>query len=180
MNVPQQLETFITNYCLGKKTNDTNAIIFTSDINHNIISLHSLVKFGGTLLRPTTKIGCLIRNGRNATAVVVHANTATENCNIATPTINAIIAYNTIATINNLPNPAATAAITFPGCVTFLPAPWLVKAVLKEKSSDPFSLILTTKIQATAFDTAREVNADFITKTSDHLGDFVLWAWGVK
>ena len=48
---------------LALLTNDANAIIFASDINHNIISLHSFVKFGGKLLCPTAKTGCLVGNG---------------------------------------------------------------------------------------------------------------------
>lgn len=158
-------------------TNDANAIIFAGNINHNIICLHSFVKFGGALLHSIGKIGCLSGNGHIITTLLVHAAMIAENCNIAHPTINAIIAF---ATLDHLPVPAANAAITFPSCVTFLLALWLVNAILKANSNDPFSLILVDKIKAAAFNAAHENGANYVTKASNHLGDFILWAWGVK
>ena len=68
----------------------------------------------------------------------------------------------------------------YPGCATFLPAPWLAEAILTVMSRDPFHLIIAAKAAAATFDAMHNNNPAYTTTANEILKDFILWAWGAK
>jgi hypothetical protein len=76
--------------------------------------------------------------------------------------------------------PDKNGPVTYPGSVSFLPAPWLADAVIAANSSDPFLLITVAIAAATVFDREHEEDPEYITPAENHAGDFILWAWGIR
>jgi hypothetical protein len=75
--------------------------------------------------------------------------------------------------------PDKNGLITYPGSVSFLPAPWLADAVIAANSRDPFLLITCANAAATVFDREHEEDPEYITPAENHAGDFILWAWEI-
>lgn len=160
-------------------TNDANTAILAANANDTILFLHSFKNIGGTPIQPANKFVCFLGSNENASVVIIDTQSTTANANLRTPTHTAILDCADAAAIAALPVPPNNAPITYPGCATFLPAPWLVTAVLAAGTNKPFDLIIAAKTAAQAFD---DINGDdplFLTSARDHLEDFVLWAWGV-
>ena len=67
--------------------------------------------------------------------------------------------------IATLEDPDEDADITYPVLATFLPAPWLVNAIMSAASTDPFELIRRAITTAVAIDEQRNGNEDFNTTT---------------
>jgi hypothetical protein len=170
---------------LSLLTNDPDTIILAADAEGTIIPLHSFANLGGSLLHRDDKFVCLIGSGQVGIAVIVAANTATADCNFFSPTVDVIIAAKTTTDLHAIIGPTSdtngdTDGTTYLGCSTFLPAPWLVDAILETKSNDPWELILAASVSATAFDLSHDSDPTYLTTAKSHLEDFVQWAWGVK
>ena len=167
---------------LALLTKDPDTVIFAADTDGTMIPLHSFHNLGGTLLRPTDKIVCLIGSGHSGVAVIVDENSATADCNFVAPPADIIIAGKSPTELQIIPIPSAPTdgGIEYAGCSTFLPAPWLTDAVLAANSSDPFHLILSAGAAAKDFDDANDSDPLFLTSAKSHLEDFARWAWGVK
>ena len=159
--------------------NDANTVVLAANSNDTILFLHSFKNIGGTPLLPTNKYVCFLGANDNASAVIINPQTITADVNLRTPTHTDILACANIAELAALANPANNAAITYPGCATFLPAPWLVDAILAAGTNKPLDTIIAAKAAATNFDTAHAADPTYVTSARDHLEDFVLWAWGV-
>ncbi len=164
---------------VGFITNDADTVVLAANMNDTILFLHSFKNIGGTPLLPANKYACIIGANENASAVIMDMQSITSNANLRTPKIANIVACGTVEAIADLPAPPNNAAVTYPGCSSFLPAPWLVDAILAAGTNKPFELILAAKAAAAAFDTAHDANTLYTTKAADHLEDFILWAWGV-
>ena len=160
-------------------TGDPGAVILVSDANNKIIALHSFKNFGGTRIRPANNFACLIGGGASAPIVSINEQSITANCSIATPTIAAITNCTSALAIRNLPHPGDLAAVTFAGCSSFYGQPWLIEVILSANTSDPFDLIRLAILAATAFDTEHQDDNSYVTTATTHVGDFIIWAWGV-
>jgi len=156
-------------------TTDPDMVFFAADSNKKLLVLHSFKNAGGTLFRPEKKLMRLSGTGEIATVFEVNPLTLTAECNLVTPTINALRECTTATEVAELKAPDENSLVIFPGSASFLPAPWLADAVVAANSSDPFLLITVVNAAATAFNLEHED----VTSAADHAGDFILWAWGI-
>ena len=153
-------------------TTDPDLILFATDSNKKFLVLHSFKNAGGTLLRPEKKTMCLLGTGSLATALEVNHLTLMADCNLVTPTIDALRECTTATEVAEIEAPNENGLVTYPGSASFLPAPWLAEAVIAANSSDPFLLIAIVNASATE-------DEDYVTSAEDHAGDFLLWSWAV-
>jgi hypothetical protein len=160
-------------------TADPDLGLFATDSNKKVLVLHSFKNAGGTLLHPENKTMCILGTGSLATALEVNHLTLMADCNLVTPTINALRECTTATEVTEIEAPNENGLVTYPGSATFLPAPWLAEAVIAANSSDPFLLITIVNAAATAFDEKHEEDEEYITSAEDHAGDFLLWSWAV-
>ena len=79
---------------LSLLSNDPNTVVLAGDNNNSIMILHSFKNLGGTILSPADKLVCLIGLNRIAPPLIVNEVAISENCNITTPSADAIIACN--------------------------------------------------------------------------------------
>ena len=105
--------------------------------------------------------------------------TLTDDCNLVTPTIDALCECTTATEVAELEAPDENSLVTYPGSASFLPAPWLADVVIAANSSDPFLLITVVNAAATAFDLEHEEDENYVISATDHTGDFIIWAWGI-
>ena len=165
--------------CFQTLTTDPDLVLFATDSNKKLPTLHSFKNAGGTLLRPEKKLMCLLGTGTLAKPLEKNHLTLMEDCNLVTLTIDAHHECTTAIEVAEVEAPNENGLITYPGSATFLPAPWLAEAVIAANSSDPFLLITIVNAAATAFDEEHEEDEDYITSAEDHAGDFLLWSWAV-
>jgi hypothetical protein len=123
---------------------------------------------------------CLLGTGALGTALEVNPLTLMAECNLVTPTIDALRECTTAIEVAKVEAPNENGIVTYLASATFLPAPWLAEAVIAANSSDPFLLITIVNAAATAFNEEHEEDEDCITSAEDRAGDFLLWAWAVR
>ena len=133
---------------------------------------------GGTLLRPTTKLMCLLGTGSSATAFIIDKQSLLNPCNLITPTINKLQECSNKDKVNAINTPDDGGAVTYPGSASFFPAPWLSDTVMSSGTSDHAKLIPAVNAAAFEFDNEHSDDASYITTAADHAADFILWAWG--
>jgi hypothetical protein len=160
-------------------TVDPDLVLFATESNKKLLVLHSFKNAGGTLLQTEKKLMCLSGTGALATVFEVNFLTLMAECNLVTPTIDALRECMTAIKVTEVEAPDENGLVNYPGSASFLPAPWLADAVIAANSSDPFLLITVVNAAATVFDEEHEENEDYITSAADHAGDFILWAWGI-
>jgi len=153
-------------------TMDPDLVLFATDSNKKLLTHHSFKNAGGTLLHLEKKLMCLLGTGALATALEVNHLTLMAECNLVTPTIDALRECTTAIEVAEVDTPNENGLVTYPGSATFLPAPWLAEAVIASNSSNPFLLITIVNAAATAFDEEHEEDEDYITSAEDHA-----WAW---
>jgi hypothetical protein len=154
-------------------------VLFAADSNKKLLVLHSFKNAGGTLFHPEKKLMCLSGTGEIATVFKVNPLTLTADCNLVTPTIDALRECTTATEVAELEAPDENGLVTYPGSASFLPAPWLADTVIAANSSDPFFLITVVNKAARVFDLEHKEDENYITSAADHAGDFILWAWGI-
>jgi hypothetical protein len=157
---------------------DINSIIFAANQDKNIHALHSFKVAGGTLLRPTTKLMCLLGSGSSVTAFIVDKQSLLNPCNLITPTINELQECFNKDEVNVINAPDDDGAVTYPGSASFFPAPWLSNTVLSSGTSNHAKLIPAVNAAAIKFNAKHAGNANYITIAANHAADFILWAWG--
>jgi hypothetical protein len=94
------------------------------------------------------------------------------------PRYESIIPCLSKAEIEALPHPNQRAAHTFHSLASFLPAPWLYKAILEANAHDPATFILAASKAAANFDHQFENDPEYITSAEEQLESFTQWAWG--
>ena len=65
--------------------NEPNGVLLTANNRQEIVLLHNPNNFGGTLLCPTDKVGCLLGVGHNATPVIIDATAALQPLQVVVP-----------------------------------------------------------------------------------------------
>jgi hypothetical protein len=153
-------------------TADPEMVLFAADSNKKLLVLHSFKNAGCTLFHPEKKLMCLSGTGEIATVFEVNPLTLTADCNLVTPTIDALRECTTATEVADLEAPDENGLVTYPGSASFLP-------VVAANSSNPFLLITVDNAAATAFDLEHEEDENYVTSAADHAGDFILWAWGI-
>ena len=150
-------------------TNDPDTILLAANTEGTTILLHSFTNLvGGFLLHPKDTFVCHTGSGHVRVAIIVDETSA--------------IACKTTTKIKALIDPDTfdEGDISYKGTNTFLPAPWLVDAILPTKSNDPSDLILVACTAASEFDNNAHDNDPSYLSTQDHLESFAAWAWGMK
>ena len=71
--------------------NESNGFLLAANYKKEIVLLHNPKNFGGTLLRPMNKIGCLLGIGHNATPVILDATTAIQPLQVVVPSLAEIV-----------------------------------------------------------------------------------------
>ncbi len=104
--------------------------------------IHQPHNFGGTLLHPTDKVGCLVGMGPNATPVVLNHCSALQSIQVIVPSITDIRACLTVDALAALATPATDGLVNLEGLNSFFPAPFLRNAILSVDSSSPLALVL--------------------------------------
>ncbi len=125
-------------------TETPNHVFLAADRLRMLKIFHSPINFGGTLLRPSHKVACLVGMGRSATSIKLDISSATADCNIVTPSVEDLAACLNADDVRALviPNavPAAGAFFSYVGSNTLIPAPWLRDAILAAESLSPLTL----------------------------------------
>jgi hypothetical protein len=160
--------------------NDPNTAIFAVDVEDKIITLHSFHNFGGLVLNPANKFGPFIGSGRARSPVIVDETSLTKTLNVATPPYHTIIACLNKQEFKAVQCPAQRAAKNFNSTASFLPAPWLLEAVLAAHTSDQALLVIAAAEAAAAFDLEHQGDLEYIISADNHLETFALWAWAVS
>jgi hypothetical protein len=138
---------------------DINRVIFAADQDKNIHALHSFKVAGGTLLRPTTKLMCLLGSGLSATSFIVDKQSLLNPCNLIIPTINKLQECSNQDKVNVINAPDDEGAVTYPGSASFFPAPWLSDTVLSSGTSNHAKLIPAMNAAAIEFNAKHAGNA---------------------
>jgi hypothetical protein len=149
---------------------DLDLVLFAADSNKKLLVLHSFKNAGGTLLRPEKKLICLLGTGSLKTVFEVDHLALMAKCNLVTPTIDALQKCMTAIKVAKVEAPVENGIVTYPGSASFLPAPWLADAVIAANLSNPFLLITTVNVAATAFDLEHKKDENYITSVADHAG----------
>jgi hypothetical protein len=153
---------------------DTDNVLLATDTDNKIHTLHSFKVAGGTLLRPTTKLMCLLGTGAHATALLVNKQSLLNPCNLVTSTIDKLQACSNEDEVNKIAELDKTGAVTYPGSASFFAAPWLVKTIMSAGTSKPSKLIPAANAAAIKFDAEHKHDKDYNTTAADHAGDFIL------
>jgi hypothetical protein len=66
---------------------DIDNVLLATDQDMKIHTLHSFKVLGGTLLRPATKLLCLLGSGPSAATFIINKQSLLNPCNLFTPTI---------------------------------------------------------------------------------------------
>ncbi len=98
---------------------------------------------------------------------------------LITPTIDKIHECSLADKIANITAPDKNRLVTYPGAASFLPAPWLLNAVVEALSRNPVFLISKAIKAAQVYDQEHNFYEEYITSVVYHVDDFILWAWGV-
>jgi len=111
-------------------TTDPDLVLFATDSNKKLLTLHSFKNAGGTLLRPKKKLMCLLGTGALATALEVNPLTLMAECNLVTPTIDVLRECTTAIKVAKVEAPNENGLVTYPGSANFPSSP------LASRSSD--------------------------------------------
>ena len=161
--------------------NEPNGFILVANHKKEIVLLHNPNNFGGTLLRPTHKIGCLLGVGHNATPVILDATVAIQPLQVVVPQLAEIVACSSIDDLRALPQPAANGVVNLEAINSFFPAPFLRNAILNEvENSSPLALILAALNAGTEHINVHQNDVDFDEDdVNTHVELFVMWCMGV-
>jgi hypothetical protein len=109
---------------------DISNVLLATDQDKKIHALHSFKVSGGTLLRPTTKLMCLLGSGSSATAFLVDKQSLLNPCNLVTPTIDNLQECSNEDKVNAINGPPDNGAVTYSGSASFFTDPWLVNMIM--------------------------------------------------
>jgi hypothetical protein len=144
--------------------------------------LHHPHNFGGTLLRPTNKVGCLVGIGPSAIPVVVDHIAALRLTQAIVPPIEDIVGCPTADNLAALLTPPAdgNGLVNLKALSCFIPATFLRNAILALDSLSPLALIVAARAAREAHVHAHDGEEEFDESNVDaHVELFSLWCLGV-
>ena len=146
---------------------DINKVIFAADQDKHIHALHSFKVAGGTILRPTTKLMCLLGMGSSATAFIIDKQSLLNPCNLVTPTIEKLQECSKEDEGNavNAPDDGPE-------------DPPLSFQLLGIQTWSCPREHAAVKPAAIKFDAKHTGDTSYIATAADRAADFILWAWG--
>jgi hypothetical protein len=144
-----------------KYLNKDHNLILVADHKKQVIILHNLKNYGGTILQPNNKVAALLGLGPNAHVVALNASTAVTAQSKRTQSVADIIAAATIGTDTLRALRAPTRGETNYHCITmFTLAPFICKAILKAMTPCPFELIQAMATAHTALSRSTRAPTD--------------------
>jgi len=142
--------------------NQSFNVIIVATSTRAITVLHKSHNFGGTLLCPTNKVGCLIGTGIVSIPVIVDHGAAPHSIQEIVPTIDDINSCLTIDDLSALPTPDdVTGVINLEALRSFFPAPFFFNAILATDSPFPRTLILAGRAARKEFVNTHNKDKDF-------------------
>ena len=117
-------------------------LLLIANNSKKVSIIHHPHNFGGTLLRPTHKVGCLVGMGPNATLVVLDHRSAHSHVIAVVPPIGNIKACLTAEGLAALPIPHPRGVVNLKGINCFIPAPFLRNAILLADLFASLALVL--------------------------------------
>ncbi len=117
-------------------------LLLIANNSKEVSIIHHPLNFGGTLFRPTHKVGCLIGMGPNATLVVLDHRSALSPVTAVVPPIGDIKACLTAEALAALPIPRLRGVVNLKGINCFIPAPFLRNAILLADLFASLALVL--------------------------------------
>lgn len=166
---------------LSTLISNPNTVLLTANTEGTLITLHSVINLGGSVLHPNSKVVCLISSGHAGGPIIVDEKSATQKCTFVAPIVELIITSKTPTKLEGIVDPSTTTQgnhYAYEGCSTFLPAPWLSEAILASNSNDPFELILVATTATKAFNAAHDQDPAYLITAESHLKNFVTWVMG--
>jgi hypothetical protein len=122
-------------------------LLLVANKKKEVSILHHPHNFGGTLLRPTNKVGCLIGIGPSAVPIIVDHNGALRSIQAIVSPIEDIVGCPTVDNLAALPTPPINGGglANLEALSCFFPAPFLCDAILASDSLSPLALIIITR-----------------------------------
>jgi hypothetical protein len=156
-------------------------LLLIANNSKEVSIIHHQHNFGGTLLRPTHKVGCLVGMGPNATSVVLNHWSALSPVIAVVPPIGDIKACLTAEALAVLPIPRPRGVVNLKGINCFIPAPFLRNTILSADSFASLALVIAGRVARDNH--VRDHNEDkgFSEANIDaHMDHFYLWCLGVQ
>jgi hypothetical protein len=124
--------------------NQAYNFLLISNSTREVTILHNPYNFGETLLCPTDKVGCLVRNGPSASPIIVNHQAALCSIQVTIPPARDITNCLMVDNLAALPTPTTTRRSLFnlESLSSFFPAPFLCNAILAKDLASPLALIL--------------------------------------
>jgi len=156
-------------------------VILVATSTRAITVLHNPHNIGGTLLRPTNKVGCLVGTGPVSIPVIVNHGAALHSIQEIIPTIDDINSCLTVDDLSALPTLDDVAGvINLKALRSSFPAPFLRNAILATDSLSPLTLILMGRAAREEFVNTHNKDEDFGEEdVNAHVELFSLWCLGV-
>ena len=117
-------------------------LLLVANNSKEVQIIHHPHNFGGTLLRPTHKVGCLVGMGPNAIPVILSHQSALSPVLAVVPPIADIKASLTTNALAALLIPRPRGVVNLKSINCFIPTPFLRNAILSADSSAPLLLVL--------------------------------------
>jgi hypothetical protein len=115
---------------------DIDNILLATDQDMKIHTLHSFKVLGDTLLRPATKLLCLLGSGPSTVTFIIDKQSLLNPCNLITPTIDELQECSNKEQVNGVIAPPDNRAVTYPRSASFFAAPWLVDVIMAAGTSN--------------------------------------------
>jgi hypothetical protein len=156
--------------------------LLMANSTREVTILHNPYNFGGPLLHPTDKVGCLIGKGPSAFLVIVNHQAAHCSIKVTVPPAGDITKCLMVNNLATLPTPTATrhGLSNLDGLSSFSPAPFLCNAILAEDSASPLALILAGRVAQAEHIREHGGDKGFDKEiANNHVELFSLWCIGV-
>jgi hypothetical protein len=154
------------------------SLLLVANDKKEVSILHHPHNFGGTLLRPTNKVGCLVGIGPSAVPVIVDHNGALRSIQAIVSLIEDIVGCPMVDSLAALPTPPVDGGglVNLEALSCFFPAPFLRNGILALDSLSPFALIIVTRAAQEKHVREHKGEEDFDEgNVNAHVDLFSLW-----
>ena len=133
-------------------TEDVDTVFLAATPDRLINVFHSPKNLGGTRVRPTDKIVCLVGMGVSAIGVLLNKESGLVDANIVVPTVEDLSNCETSDEVDALEIPPEDGLVGFAGSGIIIPAPCIRDAIINAATSKPSELIPIIMAAARSFD----------------------------
>ena len=162
--------------------NQPYLFLLVANSMREITILHNPHNFGGSLLRPTNKGGCLVRTAPTSIPIIVDHQMALLSIQEIVPSIKDIDNYTMVDKLAALPIPLAGGGslINLEALRSFFPTPFLCNAILATDFLSPLALILAGTAAQEEYVHEHDEEEGFDESYVDtHVELFYFWCIGV-